>query len=286
MPDPRWEALAEILIHHSTRLETGETLLIECFDLDDTTLPRLLVQKAARKGALPLVELKDTRILRELVKNGSEGQMRAWGGVELHRMERVQAYIALRGARNINELADVPGEKMNLYNTHFLKPVHFDRRIKRTKWCVLRLPNASMAQQAGLSTEAFENFYFDVCNLDYARLARALRPLVERMSAAREVHIAGPETDLRFSIEGVPVVPCAGEMNIPDGEVFTAPVRDSVRGFVRFNTPTIYQGTSFDGVRLDFEGGKIVRADCTGGDVKKRRPIFESDEGAAYVGEW
>ncbi len=286
MPDPRWDALAEILINHSTRLQAGETVLIECFDLDDDTLPRLLVQKAARKGAFPLVETKDNRIVRELIRNASEGQMRAWGDYELHRMERVRAYIGLRGARNINEMADVPGEKMNLYNTHFLKPVHFECRIKRTKWCVLRLPTPSMAQQAGMSTEAFENFYFDVCNLDYPRLSKALRPLVARMEATREVHITGPETDLRFSIEGIPVVPCAGEMNIPDGEVFTAPVRDSIRGFVRFNTPTIYQGTSFDGVRLDFEGGKIIRADCAGGDVKKLRRIFESDAGAAYVGEW
>jgi aminopeptidase len=286
MPDSRWEALADILIHHSTRMEAGETLLIECFDLEDDTLPRLLVQKAARKGALPLVELKETRLLRELIRNGSEAQMKVWGAYELHRMERVAAYIALRGARNINEMADVPGEKMNLYNTHFLKPVHFECRIKRTKWCVLRLPNPSMAQQAGMSTEAFENFYFDVCNLDYPRLARALRPLVERMSAAREVRITGPETDLRFSIEGIPVVPCAGEMNIPDGEVFTAPVRDSVEGVVRFNAPTIYQGTSFDGIRLEFRAGKIVSADCTAGDVKKLRRIFETDEGAAFVGEW
>jgi aminopeptidase len=286
MPDPRWEALADILIQHSTRMEAGETLLIECFDLEDDTLPRLLVQKAARKGALPLVDLKETRILRELIRNGSEAQMKVWGEYELHRMERVAAYIALRGARNINEMADVPGEKMNLYNTHFLKPVHFECRIKNTRWCVLRLPNPSMAQQAGMSTEAFESFYFDVCNLDYPRLARALRPLVERMSAAREVRITGPDTDLRFSIEGIPVVPCAGEMNIPDGEVFTAPVRESVEGVVRFNAPTIYQGTSFDGIQLEFRAGKIVSADCSGGDVKKLRRIFETDEGAAFVGEW
>jgi aminopeptidase len=286
MPDPRWETLAEILINHSTRLEAGQTLLVECFDLEDTTLPRLLIRKAAAKGAYPLVETKDTRLLRELIRNGSEGQMRAFGEYERFRMERVHAYIALRGARNINEMADVPGERMNLYNTHFLKPVHFECRIKNTKWCVLRLPNASMAQQAGMSTEAFENFYFDVCNLDYPRLAKALRPLVERMNAAREVEIQAPDTHLRFSIEGIPVVPCSGEMNIPDGEVFTAPVRDSVQGHVRFNTPTIYQGTSFDGVRLEFLDGRIVQADCQGGDVKKLRRIFETDDGAAFVGEW
>jgi aminopeptidase len=143
-----------------------------------------------------------------------------------------------------------------------------------------------MAQQAGMSTEAFEDFYFDVCNIDYPRLAKALKPLVERMTAAREVHITGPETDLRFSIEGIPVVACAGEMNIPDGEVFTAPVRDSVEGHVRFNAPTIYQGSSFDGVRLIFERGRIVHADCATGDVEKLRKILASDEGASYIGEW
>src|SRR4051812_25586150 len=286
MPDPRWETLADILINHSTRVQAGETLLVECFDLEDSTLPRLLVRKAARKGAYALVETRDSRILRELIRNASEAQMRALGEFELYRMERVHAYIALRGARNVHEMSDVPGDKLNLYNTHYLKPVHFECRIKRTKWCVLRLPNAGMAQQAGMSTEAFEDFYFDVCNLDYPRLARALQPLVARMAAAREVHITGPDTDLRFSIAGIPVVACAGEMNIPDGEVFTAPVRDSVAGCVRFNTPTIFQGTSFDGVRLEFRGGRIVAADCTGGDVKKLRRIFDTDEGASFVGEW
>jgi aminopeptidase len=212
--------------------------------------------------------------------------MRAIGAFELERMKRMQAYIALRGARNGNEMADVPAERMALYNEHVLKPVHFEQRIKHTRWCVLRLPGPSMAQQAGMSTEAFEDFYFDVCCLDYARLAQALRPLVARMEAAREVHITGPETDLRFSIAGVPVVPCAGTMNIPDGEVFTAPVRDSVEGFVRFNAPTLYQGSSFDGVRLAFEKGRIVAADCAAGDRDKLRAILDSDEGARYLGEF
>src|SRR3954453_10909953 len=188
MADPRWETLADILINHSTRIGRGERLLIECFDLDDSTLPRLLVQKAARKGASAFVETKDTRLIRELVRNGTEEQMQAWGEFELHRMQRMDAYIALRGARNISEMSDVPVEKVNLYNAHFLKPVHFDCRIKKTKWCVLRLPNASMAQQAGMSTDGFESFYFDVCNLDYSRLSRALTPLVERMRAAKAVH--------------------------------------------------------------------------------------------------
>jgi aminopeptidase len=286
MPDPRWDALAEILIHHSTRLAAGETLLIECFDLEDDTLPRLLVRKASFLGAHVLVETKRTRTLRDLILHATEHQMKAIGHYESIRMDGVQAYVGLRGAQNINEMSDVPADRLGLFNEHVMKPVHFERRITRTKWCVLRLPGASMAQQAGMSTEAFEDFYFDVCNIDYPRLAKTLVPLVQRMERAREVHITGPETDLRFSIEGMPVIPCAGQMNIPDGEVFTAPVRDSAEGHIRFNTPTIYQGNSFEGVRLEFRHGRIVKAECRGGDAGKLEAILDADEGARYVGEW
>jgi aminopeptidase len=286
MTDPRWETLAEILINHSLRLAGGETLLIECFDVPDLALPCLLVRKAAARGAHALVETREMRIVRELVRHGSEAMMRAWGEIDRHRMDRVQAYLGLRGAWNISELTDVPPNQMDLYNTLYQKPVHFECRITKTRWCVLRLPSASMAQQAGMSTEAFEDFYFDVCTLDYAWLARALEPLVARMNAARVVHIVAPDTDLTFSIAGIPVVSCAGEMNIPDGEVFTAPVRDSIEGHIRFNTPTIYQGASFDGIRLEFSRGRIVRADCSVGDPAKLRQILAADEGASYVGEW
>jgi len=286
MSEPRWEPLADTLLRHSIRLEPGETLLIECFDLVDDTLPKLLVRHAARLGAATLIELKQLRLLRETLKHATEAQLRLWAELEAQRMDRVQAYIALRGSENISELVDVPVEQMSRYNDVFLKPVHFERRIRNTKWCVLRLPGPGMAQQASMSTEAFENFYFEACNVDYARLETALAPLAERMNAAREVRITAPHTDLRFSIAGIPVVPCAGRMNIPDGEVFTAPVRDSVEGHVRFNAPTIYQGASFDGVRLTFENGKIVQADCDAGDAERLRRILQADDGASFIGEW
>ncbi len=210
MADPRWETLAETLVTHSLRLTAGETVLIEAFDLDEIEPVRQLIRKACALGARPLLELKDTRLVRELVTHGDAEQLALMGQTERYRMERVEAYVALRGARNINEMADVPGPQMRLYNEHVVGPVHFQQRVPHTKWCVLRLPNASMAQQAGMSTEAFRDFYFEACNLDYAWLAEALGPLVARMKAAREVRIQGPETDLRFSIADMPVVPWRG----------------------------------------------------------------------------
>ena len=286
MPDSRWQTLADILLGHSLQIKPGERLLIECFDLVDDTLPRLLVRGASRMGACPLVVTYQNRILRDLILNGSEEQMQTWGDADAYRMDRMQAYLGLRGSLNINELSDVPSEKLEIYNRLYQKPVHFERRITRTNWCVLRLPGPAMAQQAGMSTEAFENFYFDVCNIDYPKLEKALTPLIRRMEAASEVSIQGPETNLRFSIKGIPVVPCAGRRNIPDGEVFTAPVKDSIEGVIRFNTPTISQGRPFDGIKLEFQKGKIVHADCTGGDAAMLRRIFASDEGASYTGEW
>lgn len=286
MPDPRWDALADILLNHSTRLASGETLLVECFDLEDDSLPRLLARKAGYRGANVLIDSKSTRLVREMVRNATAAQMTLLGDVELARMKRVDAYIGLRGSRNISEMSDVPNDKLGLYNEHFLKPVHFEQRVKHTKWCVLRLPGPGMAQQAGMSTEAFEDFYFDVCNLDYPKLDKALKPLVAMMEAASDVHIVGPDTDLSFSIKGIPVVPCAGNMNIPDGEVFTCPVKDSVNGKIKFNAPTIYQGSGFDGISLEFKDGRIESFDCDGGDKKKLAAIFDSDEGARFIGEW
>jgi aminopeptidase len=224
--------------------------------------------------------------MRSLLHAATETQVDVWGAAELFRMERVHAYVALRGSRNVSELADVPADKMALYNSRVLKPVHFERRVNHTKWCVLRLPSSAMAQQAGMTTAAFEAFYFDACCLDYAWLRQELEPLRQRMEAARHVRITGPGTELSFSIEGIPVVVCAGERNIPDGEVFTAPVRDSVQGVILFNAPTIYQGNAYDGIRLEFDRGRIVRADCSSGDPERLRRILSTDEGASYVGEW
>jgi len=176
----------------------------------------------------------------------------------------------------------VPPEKMKLIGRK-MRPVQ-DQRVKKTKWVVLRWPTPSMAQLAGMSTEAFEDFYFDVCTLDYRKLLPGMKALKRLMEKTDSVQIKGPGTDLRFSVKGIPAVICGGDRNIPDGEVFTAPVKDSVEGHVTFNAPSIYQGTAFDGIRLEFEGGKIVAA--TSNETKKLSKILDSDPGARYIGEF
>jgi aminopeptidase len=285
MKDSRVDRLAEVLIDHSCRLEAGESVLIEAFDLPDPAIVCRLVELAAARGAKPVVSLKDNRILRSLYSTGTAESIGLIGDIEKRRMERMDAYIGIRGAQNAREFADVPADKMDLNQQHWWKPVHLEARVPKTRWVVLRYPTPSMAQSAQMSTEAFEDFYFDVCTADYAAMEVRQRPLRERMLAADQVHVVGPGTDLKFSIHGINVVACFGRRNIPDGEVFTAPVKDSVNGVLQYNTPSLYQGTVFENIRFEFQNGRIVDAQCRGETVRLNQ-ILDSDDGARFLGEW
>ncbi|HVT28749.1 MAG TPA: aminopeptidase [Lacipirellulaceae bacterium] len=283
MHDPRIDRLAELLLDHSCRIERGEKVFIEAFDLPEPTLVCQLVEGAAKRGAIAVVSCKSNEVLRSLYRTATEESMKFVGQLDRVRMEQMQAYIGIRGAANSSQFADVPQPKMDLYQQHWWKPVT-DYRVSKTKWVVLRYPTDSFAQAAGMSTSAFEDFYFDVCTADYAAMDEAQKPLVARMQAADRVRIVAPGTELEFSIKGIPVIPCAGDRNIPDGEVFTAPVRDSINGTIRFNTQSRYQGTVFDNIEFEFKNGRIVRA--TANETEKMNAILDSDDGARYCGEW
>ena len=281
MYDPRFDNLAKLLVEYSTRLKRNETVLIEAFDVpEEMTIALIRAVRAA--GALPFVQVQHGRVLRELALNATDRQLNLAAIHELARMKRMAAYIAVRGSNNITEMSDVPPNQMKLV-ARKMRPVT-DQRVKKTKWVVLRWPSPSMAQQAGMSTEAFENFYFDVCTLDYRKLLPGMRALKSLMQKTDLVEIKGPGTDLQFSIKGIPAILCGGDKNIPDGEVFTCPVKHSVQGHITFNAPTIYQGTAFDGIRLDFRDGKIIEA--TSNDNEKLNQILDSDSGARYIGEF
>jgi aminopeptidase len=283
MQDPRIDRLADILLDHSCELQTGERVLIDAFDVPDPALVCRLVEGAAKRGGVPFVSWKSNTVLRSLYQSATEEGMKLAGEFDLARMQQMQAYIGIRGAANSSQFADVAQPKMDLYQQHWWKPVT-DFRVSKTKWVVLRYPTDSFAQSANMSTAAFEDFYFDVCTADYAAMAEAQKPLVARMEAADRVRITAPGTELEFSIKGIPVIPCAGDRNIPDGEVFTAPVRDSINGTIRFNTQSRYQGTLFDSIEFEFKNGKIVRAAAN--ETDKINVVLDSDEGGRYIGEW
>ena len=281
MHDERFDKLAKLLVEYSIRLKRNETVLIEAFDIPDE-MTVALVRAARNAGGIPFAQVYHARVNRALALEASDRQLNVMASHELTRMKKMDAYIAVRGSHNITELADVPPNKMKLIGKK-MRPVQ-DQRVKRTKWVVLRWPTPSMAQLAGMSTEAFEDFYFDVCTLNYRKMQPGMKALKRLMERTNRVEIKAPGTDLTFSIKGIPAVICGGDRNIPDGEVFTAPVKDSVEGQVTFNAPSIYQGTAFDGVRLKFKRGKII--DASSNETKKLNKILDSDEGARYIGEF
>jgi aminopeptidase len=281
MHDERFDKLAKLLVEYSIRLKRNETVLIEAFDIPDE-MTAALIRAARNAGGVPFAQVYHARVNRALALEASDRQLNIMATHELARMKKMNAYIAMRGSHNITELADVPAEKLQLIGRK-MRPVQ-DQRVKRTKWVVLRWPTPSMAQLAGMSTEAFEDFFFDVCTLDYRKLQPGMKALKGLMERTDRVQIKGPGTDLNFSIKGIPAVICGGDRNIPDGEVFTAPVKESVEGQLTFNAPSIYQGTAFDGIQLNFKRGKIVEASSN--ETKKLNKILDSDTGARYIGEF
>jgi aminopeptidase len=283
MTDPRIKKLAQTLVNYSCAVKPGERVLIESIGFE-VPLVKELVKEVYKAGGLPFVTIKNDEFRRLLINGCNEEQLNLMASFELARMREMQAYIGLRVADNPNEMGDVPPEKLALYNKLFVKPVHFEQRVEHTKWVILRYPNYSMAQMADMSTEAFEDFYFNVCNLDYSKMSRAMDSLVAVMEKTDRVRITGRDTDLSFSIKGMPAIKCEGLRNIPDGEVFSAPLKESVNGVITYNTPARYQGFTYENIRLEFKDGKIIKA--TANDTEKINRVFDTDGGSRYVGEF
>ena len=281
MTDLRYQKLAKLLVNYSTQVKKGDRALLDLIDVpDEFSIELMRAVRAA--GGTPFVEVRHTRVTRELLLKMTGRQAALARDLELCRMKKMQVYIAIRGSLNASENADVPPDRMSLYS-RITRPV-LDYRVNRTRWCVLRWPTPSMAQAAGMSTETFENLYFDVCTMNYAKMARAMVPLERRMKRADHVHLKSPGTDLTFSLKGIGAKMCKGDRNIPDGEVFSCPVKNSVNGAIQFNTPTLYAGTKFENVRLEFKDGKVINA--TANNTKRLNEILDTDAGARYVGEF
>ncbi|MEI6322543.1 MAG: aminopeptidase [bacterium] len=281
MSDPRFDSLARILVSHSTKLKSGDRVLIDVSETPEDFVIALIRAVRAAK-AEPFVTLQNNRVSRELMLGITGPQAETMAAIDLARLKKMQAYIAVRGSHNISETADVPQEKAALLSSE-LRPA-LDYRINKTRWVVLRWPTPSMAQQAQMSTEAFAEFFFRVCTLDYARMIPGMKALKALMDRTDKVHLKGPGTDLRFSIKGIGSVVCGGEHNIPDGEVFSCPVKNSVEGHISFNAPTLNRGIAFDQVSLEFSKGRIVKA--TANHTKELNEILDTDAGARFIGEF
>lgn len=282
--DGRIKELAAGLVNYSCKVKAGDNVYIHYIGKDTKELARQLVKEVYRAGGIPFIHFTDPQLQREQLLHATKEQMELMAEVDALEMSKMDCYIGVRGSDNVSELSDVPSECMALYDTYYQTPVHHGIRVPKTRWVILRYPNPAMAQLAGMSVEKFEDFYFRVCNLDYSKMNDAMEALTNYMERTDNVRITGPGTELTFSIQGIPAIPCAGNMNIPDGEVYTAPVRESVNGKITYNAPSLYNGFTFDNICLEFEHGKIIKA--LANDTERINEVFDTDEGARYIGEF
>jgi len=276
--------LAKNLINYSVHLQKGEKVLIEGSSLCQELIIEL-INEVYKVGAYPFIHLSESEITRELLKNTNSEQLELNTKYMKPVMEDMDAYIGIGASNNINELHEVSIEKRNLYSKLYSKPIHSDIRVAKTKWVILQFPTHAYAQKAGMSTNEYANFYFKVCNLNYEKMNKAMDNLKTLMEKTDKVRIVAYDTDLTFSIKGMPAIKCAGEMNIPDGEIYTAPIKNSVNGYIHYNTPSSYNGTTFKNVKLYFENGKIIKCESEA-NIENLESIFNIDEGARFVGEF
>ncbi len=284
MLDPRVTGLANLICDHSIKLGTEDRVLVHAFDIPAEAVAEV-VRAVQARGSAVQVRLESNLVKRQILHGLTDATVDLIASTELAEMKEMTAYIALRGGDNYSMNADVPTENMALWQRKYGKPVVLETRVPNTRWVVMRWPSHGMAQQASMSTPAFEDFYFKVCVADYPRMQEACKPLKDLMDATDRVRLVGPGTDLSFSIKGIGCVPCCGEANIPDGECFSCPVRDSVNGVVQYNTVSLYQGTEFKDIRFVVKDGRIVEAEA-GANTAKLNEILDTDEGARYFGEW
>jgi len=282
--DERIVKLAQNIVNYSVDLKKGEKILIQHFGIESLPLVRQIVKEVYKVGGLPFVDSKLNTVRRELLMGASEEQFNLRAELDGKFMSEMDAYVGIRGDLNPSELADVPSDKMAMFQKLYNKPVHTDIRVPKTKWSVMIYPNYSFAQAMDTSLEAFEDFYYKVCNLDYGKLSAAMDNLVEMMKKTDKVRLTGPGTDLSFSIKDMPPIKCAGKFNIPDGEVYLAPVKDSVNGKISYNCASVYQGFTFENVAFEFKDGKIINGSANNNE--KLTTVLDTDEGARYIGEF
>ena len=282
--DSRIIKLSNTLVKHSIRLKPGEKVYVDYKGSGADDLIQQLIRTIYEEGGFPFLHCVNNKFLREILMNCNEEQIKLMSNSALSEMKQMDCYIGISSSENSADLSDVPSDNMKLFRKLYDTPVHFQERVNNTKWVILRYPNPSFAQSANMSTTAFEDFYFNVCTMDYPKLSKAMEPLVNLMKSTDKVHIIGPGTDLIFSIKDINVVPCFGLRNIPDGEVYTAPIKNSINGFVTYNTPSVYDGFTFENIHFEFKDGKIVKA--TSNNTESLNKILNIDDGARYIGEF
>ena len=282
MPD--LNMFAKTIIEYSCSVQAGENVLILAEGLEAKPLVLELVREIYRAGANPFFEMLDTDVQKAFISGCNERQMETFSEISLHKLQQMQALIVISALESPEKYADIPLEQMSLFNRYYMQRCFYAYGVTNTKWIYLKYPTQGMAKLFGQSQETFEQYYFAVCTLDYAKISSAMDQLTALFQKTDRVRILADGTDLSFSIRGIPVQKSDGRNGLPDGEVFTAPVRNSANGVISFNCPLYFRGQLLEEIRLVFENGKVVEASAN--DSARLNQILDLDENARYLGEF
>lgn len=283
--DERLELLAQKVLESSVKLKCGEKAYLDFTGVETLPFLNACIRVIAQMGGVPYPVFKTDEMWSDFLGNASVPAIQKYSESYARLMAEMDVCIRVVGSDNPYDMSALPEQGRLAYQKIFMDKVHMKIRIPNTRWCILRYPNPARAALAGMSTTAYEDFFFQSCLLDYRQMDAAMEPLVELMNRTDKVRIIAPGTDLSFSIRGIPASKCAGNRNLPDGEVFTAPVLNSVEGKVAFNTQTKMNGVIFKNITLEFEKGKVIRASSLMNN-RELQAILDLDEGARYTGEF
>lgn len=278
----RLQSLATVLLEHSLGLKKGERLLVRGHG-EALPLMGVLVSLALERGIVTDYELMDETMNRLLMIGATRETYKLKADTTLHRIEASDAVVNIFAMGNDYQFADVPQDRLTL--TQQMDRPFIEKMVGEKRWVLLNYPTALGAHKARMGTEAFADHLMKVCTVDYSGMAKALEPLKRRMDKADRVRITAPGTDLSFSVKGLEAVPCTGQNNLPDGEIYTAPVLESVHGTIRFNTPSPFKGHVFHNMTWVFEKGRIVKVGSDEG-TEALEAVLSIDEGARRLGEF
>lgn len=281
--DERIKKLSNTIVNYSVNVKEGDRVLIQYESKNCNSLIKCLIKDIYKNKGIPFVKLVDNELNSLILENADSKTIDEIVKMKTYEVDNFDCFIRICYTENEYEDKNIDKEIRKELGS---KSQEIDDiRINKRRWVLLNYPSMIDAFKAHMTYDEFYNFSMDVMNVDYESMNEKIKPLKDLMEKTDKVRIVGPDTDITFSIKGMPAIPCCGTANIPDGELYTAPIKNTVNGVITYNTPSPYQGNIFNNIRLEFKDGQIVNCNTTE-HSDKLKEIFDTDEGARYVGEF
>ena len=284
MVDPRIKKMAQILVDHSTRIKKNENVTISG-SVEAQDLLKEIYKLALKKGAYPFLKVNLPGTSYIYYKNASQEQLKKFPEIAFYEVKRMQVYIGIGSPKNTRELSNVDPKRISLRST-VVEPIadYIVNRKDKIRRVSTGFPTSALAQDAEMSLEEYETLVYGAVNQDWKKLGKRFKNLRDKLNEEKEIRIIGEDTDIKLKVYKKSFVADCGEENLPGGEIFCAPEKDSVNGHIRFTYPAIECGTEVQNIYAEFKNGKCIKATADKNE-KFLKTMLNTDKGAKYIGE-